>query len=205
MLTSKEEQKPALTQRQREIYEFLKDKILNRGYGPTVREIGNHFGIRSPNGVMCHLKALERKGLITREQHMSRAIQLAEPPQHRVTLPDAGLLNGSGPLRPGAESERVDFASLFDTEGNCCVRIDGDAMKDGGIYDGDYLVVNRFADARNGDVILAKLPDDQTIVRRVRSESGETRFESIGTTDTSSQPAGAAQIVGVVVAVIRRF
>ena len=54
-----DEKKPALTQRQSDIYEFLKDKILNRGYGPTVREIGNHFGIRSPNGVMCHLKALE--------------------------------------------------------------------------------------------------------------------------------------------------
>jgi len=58
--------KPALTSRQKQIYDFLKDKIRNRGYGPTVREIGAHFGIRSPNGVMCHLKALERKGLITR-------------------------------------------------------------------------------------------------------------------------------------------
>ena len=57
--------KPALTKRQREIYEFLRDKIVNRGYGPTVREIGVHFSIRSPNGVMCHLKALERKGLIS--------------------------------------------------------------------------------------------------------------------------------------------
>ena len=64
--------KISLTRRQREIYEFLRDKIINRGYGPTVREIGQHFDIRSPNGVMCHLKALERKGLISREQNMSR-------------------------------------------------------------------------------------------------------------------------------------
>ena len=74
--------KISLTRRQREIYEFLRDKIINRGYGPTVREIGQHFEIRSPNGVMCHLKALERKGLISREQNMSRAIQLADSPTH---------------------------------------------------------------------------------------------------------------------------
>ncbi|HIE98693.1 MAG TPA: repressor LexA, partial [Fuerstia sp.] len=53
----------SLTKRQHEIYEYLKDKIQNRGYGPTVREIGTQFNIRSPNGVMCHLKALEKKGL----------------------------------------------------------------------------------------------------------------------------------------------
>ena len=53
-----------LTQRQQQVYEFIHDKIVNRGYGPTVREIGEHFDISSPNGVMCHLKALEKKGLI---------------------------------------------------------------------------------------------------------------------------------------------
>ena len=61
-----------LTKRQKDVYEFIRDKIRNRGYGPTVREIGDAFGIRSPNGVMCHLKAIEKKGLITREKNMSR-------------------------------------------------------------------------------------------------------------------------------------
>jgi repressor LexA len=69
-----------LTDRQRLVYEFIRDKIRNRGYGPTVREIGEQFKISSPNGVMCHLKALEKKGLITREPNMSRAIQLAAEP-----------------------------------------------------------------------------------------------------------------------------
>ena len=66
-----------LTKRQRAVYEFIRDKIQNRGYGPTVREIGERFRISSPNGVMCHLKALEKKGLITREPNMSRAIRLS--------------------------------------------------------------------------------------------------------------------------------
>ena len=68
----------SLTPRQREIYNFIRSKIQGRGYGPTVREIGLHFQIKSPNGVMCHLKALQKKGLIHREPNMSRAIQLLE-------------------------------------------------------------------------------------------------------------------------------
>ena len=65
-----------LTERQRKVYDFIRDKIVNRGYGPTVREIGEEFEISSPNGVMCHLKALEKKGLISRSPNKSRAIEL---------------------------------------------------------------------------------------------------------------------------------
>src|ERR1044072_7016686 len=69
-----------LTERQKDVYEFIRDKIRNRGYGPTVREIGDEFDISSPNGVMCYLKALEKKGLMTRKKNMSRAIQLTKEP-----------------------------------------------------------------------------------------------------------------------------
>ena len=79
-----------LTKRQKSVYEFIRDKIRNRGYGPTVREIGLQFDISSPNGVMCHLKALEKKGLITREPNMSRAIRLAAEPIDQRGLPLAG-------------------------------------------------------------------------------------------------------------------
>src|SRR6188768_2281604 len=104
--------KDSLTKRQREIYDFLKDKIVNRGYGPTVREIGTKFGIRSPNGVMCHLKALEKKGLISRESHMSRAIQLAEP-LSKLSMPLAGRVAAGNPLMALEQKETVDFSKLF--------------------------------------------------------------------------------------------
>lgn len=65
-----------LTDRQTEIFDFVKSHIKRRGFAPSVREIGNQFGIRSPNGVMCHLKALQRKGLIQREENLSRAIKV---------------------------------------------------------------------------------------------------------------------------------
>src|SRR5947209_13638232 len=94
-----------LTERQREIYDFIKLKIESRGYGPTVREIGLAFEIRSPNGVMCHLKALEKKGLIVREGFSARAIQLVDhrPPSHG--LPLLGTVAAGSPVEavPTAE------------------------------------------------------------------------------------------------------
>src|SRR5438445_12139965 len=98
--------KNLLTTRQRAIYDFIKDKIINRGYGPTVREIGAGFKIRSPNGVMCHLKALEKKGLISREAHMSRAIQISEP-LSKMSLHLAGRIAAGSPLMAIEQHEQV--------------------------------------------------------------------------------------------------
>ena len=194
------EKRPSLTKRQSEIYEFLRDKILNRGYGPTVREIGNHFGIRSPNGVMCHLKALEKKGLISRESHMSRAIQLSDKPADRLSLKDAGN------LRPGAAlngtGERVSFASLFDTEGNCCIKVEGSRLSSAQINDGDYLVVSRYREPANGDMIVVQSGNDST-VRRYHDQAGVVRLESLDQSD-SIHPSSCERF-GVVVSVIRNL
>src|SRR5687767_15831299 len=102
-----------MTKRQKMVYEFIRDKIRNRGYGPTVREIGEQFGISSPNGVMCHLKALEKKGVITREPNMSRAIELAVEPIEERGLPLRGRV-AAGVLHEAVEqTERVDFDAMF--------------------------------------------------------------------------------------------
>src|SRR5262249_8492264 len=98
-----------LTERQREIYDFIKEKIESRGYGPTVREIGDSFEIRSPNGVMCHLKALEKKGLIKRESFSARAIQLVDHRRPSVTLPLLGKVAAGSPTEAVADEERLDF------------------------------------------------------------------------------------------------
>src|SRR5256885_9170468 len=87
-----------LTDRQRQIYEFIREKIVKRGYGPTVREIGLGFDIKSPNGVMCHLKALEKKGLIKREGFSARAIQLLDDELHgNSSLPLLGRVAAGSP------------------------------------------------------------------------------------------------------------
>src|SRR5438552_2860959 len=98
-----------LTERQREIYDFIKEKIESRGYGPTVREIGVEFEIKSPNGVMCHLKALEKKGLIKREEHAARAIQLVDHRRPAVGLPLLGAVAAGAPIPAIDQGERLAF------------------------------------------------------------------------------------------------
>src|ERR1700750_2708070 len=104
-----------LTSRQREVFDFICEKITGRGYGPTVREIGDNFRIASPNGVMCHLKALEKKGLITREPNMSRAIQLENDDRG---LPLAGRV-AAGVMHEAIEQhDRLDFDTVFNNKRN---------------------------------------------------------------------------------------
>src|SRR5262245_34003161 len=117
-----------LTKRQLYVYEFIKDKICNRGYGPTVREIGEEFGISSPNGVMCHLKALEKKGLIRRSPNKSRAIELTrEAIDEDRTLPIIGIVAaGMTNLAFEQTDERVDLGELFNKKNLFVLEVRGD-------------------------------------------------------------------------------
>jgi len=195
--------RPSLTTRQREIYEFIKDKIMNRGYGPTVREIGQHFEIRSPNGVMCHLKALEKKRLITREHHMSRAIQLVDQPQKkRTSLPLAGQVAAGSPVLAVENLELIDFADLFRDEGQYVLKVKGDSMIDAHIADGDYVVIRQQNTARDGEIVVALVDGQDATLKtffkernRVRLEPANSRLKPIYATDV--------QILGVLVGVIR--
>jgi repressor LexA len=191
-----------MTERQQKVYGFIRDKIRNRGYGPTVREIGEHFGIKSPNGVMCHLKALEKKGLITRERNMSRAIQLAAEPRG---LRLAGRI-AAGVLHEAVEQqERIDFAEMFtpDSENLVALEVHGDSMIEDQITDGDYVIVDRRRAPRKGQIVVAVTEESEATLKRWFPEKGRIRL----------QPANAAmkpifvknaEVFGVVVGVVRR-
>ncbi len=193
-----------LTQRQREIYDFLKEKIVTRGYGPTVREIGAAFDIRSPNGVMCHLKALEKKGLISRESHMSRAIQLTESPQFAASLPLAGQVAAGSPLLAEEQQEQQDFSSLFDSDEHFCLKVSGDSMIEAQIADGDYAVIRKQNTCRNGEIVVALVDGDEATLKYFYKENDRIRLEPANST-MESIIVDDAQILGVLVGVIRRY
>src|SRR5881397_3300791 len=117
-----------LTERQREIYEFIRHKIESRGYGPTVREIGTAFEIKSPNGVMCHLKALEKKGLIIREGFSARAIQLVDHRRPGAELPLLGLVAAGAPLAAAPQEDRLNFGELFGGDNHFALQVRGQSM-----------------------------------------------------------------------------
>ena len=192
-----------LTERQQQIYDFLKEKILKRGYGPTVREIGSEFGIRSPNGVMCHLKALEKKGLISRKAHMSRAIELLNQPMSRSALPSIGRLSGSHPLETLDRGDEMDFAPLFENEENFSVTASGDALAGVHVADGDTVVLRRSTTAQNGDIVLALIDDSDSVLRIYKKEAKQIRLEASG--KTKPILSNNIQILGKAVAVIRKL
>jgi repressor LexA len=193
-----------LTSRQREIYEFLKEKIIKRGYGPTVREIGAQFGIRSPNGVMCHLKALEKKGLISRESHMSRAIQLAEKPLSRTSLPLAGRIAAGNPLLALEQGEQVDFGNLFNSGDHFCLTVTGDSMIDAQIADGDFVIVRRQKTCKDGDIVVALIDGEEATLKRFFKEHNRVRLQP---ENSSMSPiySNRVEILGVVTGVIRKY
>src|SRR5262245_57705231 len=129
-----------LTSRQREVYEFIREKMKSRGYGPTVREIGDYFEISSPNGVMCHLKALEKKGIITREPNMSRAIQLTDIAREEEGIPLCGQIAAGGLTEAIEQADRLNLEEYFPAKKNCfALRVKGESMIEAAIADGDIV------------------------------------------------------------------
>ncbi|MGD0897706.1 MAG: transcriptional repressor LexA [Thermoguttaceae bacterium] len=194
-----------MTERQQKVYEFIRTKIRSRGYGPTVREIGAQFDIHSPNGVVCHLKALQKKGLIHREPNMSRAIQLAAEPIQDRSLPLAGQI-AAGVLHEAVEqNERVDFAGMFDPNDRelFVLEVRGDSMIEDQIADGDFVVVHRQKTARKGQIVVAITDEGEATLKRWFPEKNRIRLEPANATMKPIYVRDA-RVLGVVVGVVRK-
>lgn len=192
-----------LTDRQRKVYEFIREKIRHRGYGPTVREIGAEFQISSPNGVMCHLKALEKKGLISREPNMSRAIMLAEGVEN-TGLPLAGRI-AAGVLHEAVEQdERIDFGELFSADDMFVLEVSGDSMIEDQIADGDYVVIRKQKTAQKGQIVVALTDDNEATLKRWYPEGNRIR---LAPANRKMKPIYVknARVLGVVVGVVRKL
>lgn len=193
-----------LTTRQKEVYEFIREKIRNRGYGPTVREIGSHFKISSPNGVMCHLKALEKKGLIVREPNMSRAIMLTTEHASNRGLPLVGQI-AAGVLHEAVEQkERIDFGDMFSDDSMFVLKVRGDSMVEDQIADGDYVVVKRQHTAQRGQTVVALTSENEATLKRWYPEGKRIRLQPA---NASMKPiyVNDARVLGVVVGVVRKL
>ncbi|MEN1680684.1 MAG: transcriptional repressor LexA [Planctomycetota bacterium] len=193
-----------LTPRQRDVLDFIREKITGRGYGPTVREIGEHFEINSPNGVMCHLKALEKKGLITREPNMSRAIQLTTEAQEERGIPLVGQI-AAGTLTEAIEqAERFEFESLFPTRKNqFALRVRGDSMIEAAIADGDIVIVRKTKNAHKGDIVVAMTDEGDATLKYWYPEKNRVRLQPANST---MEPIYCrnVEVLGVVTGVVRQ-
>lgn len=195
-----------LTERQKEIYEFIREKIEGRGFGPTVREIGEGFDIKSPNGVMCHLKALEKKGLIKRTGFRARAIQLVDHrPPVAAGLPLLGAVAAGTPTKSETQTERLEFNDLFGDPENYALRVRGTSMIENHIEDGDYVVIRKQDTAENGARVVAMVNDEVTLKRLYRDKN-QIRLEPANGAMKPIMvgPEDDVRILGVLVGVMRK-
>ena len=211
-----------LTGRQREIFDYLSEYVRERGYPPTVREIGEAVGLASPSTVHAHLANLERAGYLRRDPTKPRALELTRRERAAagasVTLPDVGEVRvlplvgeiaAGGPLL--AEENIEDHLAVPDTVSRggeeFLLRVKGDSMIEAGILEGDYVVVQRQQTARNGDIVVALAGEDEAAdeatVKRFFRESGRVRLQPENSALEPLYPEHVS-ILGKVVGVFRR-
>src|SRR5689334_20180789 len=198
---------PKLTTRQRQIFEFIQRHTQDKGYPPTVRDIGKAIGLTSSSTVHAHLANLEKLGLLRRDPTKPRAMEILEKAKKAVLpsgLPLVGRVAAGSPLLAEENiEEHLDIPSVAGgDEGDYVLRVAGDSMKNAGILEGDYVVVHQQDTARDGDIIVALMGEEATVKRffketdHVRLQPENEALEPILTRDV--------QVLGRVVGVFRR-
>src|SRR5216684_1381915 len=201
---------PELTPKQKRIYDFLAISIREKGYAPSIPEIGQKFKITSTRGVFDHLKALERKGYIKRIG--KRAIEIVSQ-SGRSALPDAKEIPIVGRVRAGAPLLAEENLEGFLTVGNeiargketFALKVKGDSMIEDGILEGDHVVISRQDTAENGDIVCALIGNEATLKRFYRHGREFTLKPANKNYDPIVVSKGEFRILGKATGVIRKL
>ena len=204
-----------LTERQRDILNFIRDFQKDRGIAPTHREICDHFGFSSYGTVYKHLSLLEKKGLIRRDWNQKRGVELVEKPEaSRESAPSSnvrelplfGYIAAGRPLEVDISDETITVPQHLTTRGeNYVLKVRGDSMIEDGIFDGDLVVIVRRLEALNGEMVVANVNGEVTLKRLYR-EGERVRLQPA---NSMMHPIYAyardVAVQGVVVGLMRRF
>ena len=193
-----------LSKMQQRIYDYIAACIRDQGYPPSVREIGEAVGLKSPSTVHFHLKRLEEAGVIEKGAGKGRAISLREPPRPDDQVPVVGNVAAGSPI---LAVECIEDYLTFDTGGRpgeyLALRVRGESMLNAGILPGDLVVVHRQPTARHGEIVVALIEDEAT-VKRLSLKNGQVWL--MPENDAYSPIDGTyARILGKVAAVVRRY
>ena len=152
-----------LTLRQKEVLDLIKNKILNFGLPPTRAEISKELGFKSPNAAESHLRALEKKGVISIQAGSSRGIILS--PEKGIGIPIIGLVAAGGPILAQENIERTIPASqsLLSKKIDYYLRVKGDSMLDAGIFEEDLIGVKKTTEVKVGTIVVARINDEVTV------------------------------------------
>lgn len=207
-----------MTDRQRQILDLIARTVDERGYPPSVREIGSAVGLRSPSTVHSHLSALVKAGYLRRDPTKPRAIEVLDLGRdeddtdviglQRAPVRDVPLVGRIAAGSPVLAEQDIEEIYPLPTElvGNDPVfmlRVSGDSMIEAGIFDGDFVVVRRQPEARDGQLVAALIEGEEATVKRLQRREGRVVLISENPAYAPMVFTEGVEILGVVVAVLR--
>lgn len=195
-----------ISTRQQEILDYIRDTVADRGYPPSVREIGEAVGLSSPSTVHSHLSTLEATGHLRRDPTKPRAIEiLDEGPSNVRNVPLVGRIAAGSPIL--AEEDIEDVIPLpTELVGDgpiFMLRVKGESMIEAGILDGDYVVIHRQPDALDGEIVAALIDGEEATVKRLQRREGAVILHSENPTFEPMVFTEGVELIGKVVAVFR--
>lgn len=203
-----------ISDRQRQVLEYIRETVAGRGYPPSVREIGDALGLSSPSTVHSHLSSLAKAGLIRKDPTKPRAIEILEAAPARPTaseteirhVPLVGRIAAGRPILAEEDIEDVMAlpTSLVGSGPVFMLTVHGDSMIDAGIFDGDYVVVRSQPDAADGEIVAALVDEDEATVKRLFRRGGVVVLEAENEAYEPMVFDGGVRILGKVVSVLRK-
>jgi repressor LexA len=206
----------ALTPRQREILNVISQSMQDRGYPPSVREIGEAVGLNSPSTVHNHLNTLQKMGFLRRDPTKPRAIEVRfdtnsevamerRPSRHVPLIGDVAA--GTGVLAQENVEDLIPLPTDFTGEGELfMLRVRGDSMIEAGILDGDFVVARQQTVAENGDIVVAGIPGDEATIKTFKKSGNNI---TLVPSNSSMKPmvftSDEVQIYGILVTVMRKL
>ena len=200
-----------LTKRQREILDFTNDFIKEKGYAPSMREIGDHFGLSSPATIHVHIKNLKEKGFLKTSLNEARSMELI-PAQVKWTqaieLPLAGLITAGEPIEAVEQKETIAVPANFvkDDANSYVLKVKGESMIDEGIFDGDWVIIEQRSYARNGEIVVALVDKNEATLKYIEQYPNETvLIPANKTMEPMRYNPGQVEIQGVLVGQMRSY
>jgi len=203
-----------LTERQQQVLDYIKQTVNDRGYPPSVREIGDAVGLSSPSTVHSHLNSLVEAGMIKKDASKPRAIMIMDNSKgskvdDRRTR-DIPLLGRIAAGTPILAAEQVEEVMTLPTElvGDGPVfllEVKGDSMIDAGIHEGDLVAIHSQADARDGEIVAALIDGEEATIKRLRREAGKVILVSENPAYEPMVFSEGVELIGKVVSVLRRY
>ena len=198
-----------LTTRQRDVLDFIRDRITAEGVAPTLREISAHFGFSSTASAQKHVNLLVSKGFLEKNKHQKQGLRVvgAAPASSSVTLPLVGAVAAGSPIENFGESEETSVPPDMVGKGDHFVlQVRGLSMIDDGIHDGDHIVVKRAPEAKPGDTVVALVDGEATLKRFFPEPGGRVRLQGANPAMSPIvMPASRVVIQGILVGLLRKY